>query len=266
VRAVGDSDTSSRALARIIARDPALVGSLLKLANSPFYRAHAQPVESVERAITVMGTDGIRSLIAAALVQPVFRPTAAEAARFFEITWEHTYRAAAAAEVHALAVERADPFAAQLLALLVGLGRIVVFRVTADRAAWPADVDLGPSAVAALLAAHGPAVAAQIAAGWELSERFLEALDDQRPGKAEEPASALGRSVRFGLVAGALSVLETHAIIDDRTAVASLAAAGGGGQRFDRMWARFRQPPDAERARTREPPQGRAKSRSDPGV
>jgi len=33
----------------MIAKDPALVGGLLKLANSPFYRVNAQPVESVDR-------------------------------------------------------------------------------------------------------------------------------------------------------------------------------------------------------------------------
>ena len=97
--AVGDGDTSRRDLARMISRDPALVGSLLRLANSPVYRRNAPPVESIERAITVMGTQGIRSLIAAALVQPVFRADGGQSGRFAEITWESTYRAAAAAEV-----------------------------------------------------------------------------------------------------------------------------------------------------------------------
>ena len=56
VRAVNDSDTTRRELAQIIVRDPALVGSLLKLANSPSTGRGSQPVESFERALAVLGT------------------------------------------------------------------------------------------------------------------------------------------------------------------------------------------------------------------
>jgi hypothetical protein len=72
VRAVNDSDTTRKELAQMVARDPALVGSLLQIANSPIYRRGSQPVESLERALAVLGTQGTRSLVAAALMQPVF--------------------------------------------------------------------------------------------------------------------------------------------------------------------------------------------------
>jgi HD-like signal output (HDOD) protein len=237
--AVGDGDTSRRDLAGMIARDPALVGSLLRLANSPVYRRNAQPVESIERAVTVMGTQGIRSLIAAALVQPVFRTNGGQTGKFPEVTWEYTYRAAAAAEVHALAIENTDPFAAQLIALVTGLAAIVVFRVAADQYAQRAPLAPDATAVAALLDEHVAQVARRIAASWELSERIVEALDQQLPGRPVQPDSALGRSLRFGLVAGALSVLRSNGVIDDEIGRASLVAAGGIGLKFDRMWERF---------------------------
>ena len=117
----------------MIARDPALVGSLLKLANSPLYRRGSKPVESVDRALAVLGTNGTRSLVAAALMQPVFRAADGDSARFAEIIWEHTQRSAAAAELHAAAVESSDPFTAQLVALVMGLGAIVVYRRVLDQ-------------------------------------------------------------------------------------------------------------------------------------
>jgi HD-like signal output (HDOD) protein len=240
--AAGDGDTSRRELAGLIARDPALVGSLLRLANSAVYRRNAQPIESVERAVAVLGTQGIRSLAAAALVQPVFRTSGGQRGKFPEIVWEHTYRAAAAAEAHALSVENTDPFAAQLLALVAGLGAIVVFRVAADQYAQSAPLEPNATAIASLLDEHTADVARRIAASWELSDRVLEALDDQAPGKPARPASALGRSLRFGLVAGALSVLRANGAIDDETARASLAAAGGVGPKIDRMWERLGAP------------------------
>ncbi len=91
MKAVNDTDTSRRELSLMISKDPSLVGSLLKLANSPYYRGGAQPVESVDRAVAVIGTEGIRSLIAAALVQPVFRVSGGDFSQFPEVIWDHTF-------------------------------------------------------------------------------------------------------------------------------------------------------------------------------
>jgi HD-like signal output (HDOD) protein len=250
VRAVNDSDTTRRELAQMIARDPALVGSLLKLANSPIYRRGSQPIESVERALTVLGTQGARALVAAALVQPVFRATSGDSAQFPEIVWEHTQRAAAAAEAHAAAVEASDPFTAQLVVLVMGLAAIVVYRIALDQYATrriPPDA----TALASLLDAHTATVARHIASGWELSERVLEALEEQRPERVERPASSLGRSLRFGLLVGALSLLRSHDRIDDEAGLATVAAAGGVGDRFERLWGRLTWPPEASDATSR---------------
>ncbi|MEO8463697.1 MAG: HDOD domain-containing protein [Gammaproteobacteria bacterium] len=241
LRAVNDSDTTRKELAMLIARDPALVGSLLKLSNSPLYRRGSQPIEGVERALAVLGTQGVRSLAAAALVQPVFRAVAGEASQFPEVVWEHTYRSAAAAELHASAVENADPFTAQLLALVMGLAAIVVYRVALDqyttRRLTPDSTTL-----ASLLDEHTAEVARRTASSWELSAQVLEALDDQAPTQITRPQSPLGRSLRFGLTAGALSMLKSADRIDDDTGLVSLAVAGGEGPRFERLWERLTWP------------------------
>jgi HD-like signal output (HDOD) protein len=248
VRAVNDSDTTRRELAKMIARDPALVGSLLKLANSPIYRRGPQPIESLERALAVLGTNGTRSLVAAALLQPVFHAADGDAARFAELTWEHTQRSAAAAEVHAAAAEASDPFTAQLGALVMGLATLVVYRCVAEQYA-ARRMRPEPSAVASLLEEQTPKVARQVAAAWELSERMLEALDEQRAERVERPASSLGRSLRFGSLIGALSVLRSHDRIDDEAGLATLTASGGEGERFERLWGRLTWPPEREDAR-----------------
>jgi HD-like signal output (HDOD) protein len=238
LRAVNDSETTRHELAQLIARDPALVGSLLKLANSPIYRRGTHAIESVERALAVLGMQGVRSLAAAALVQPVFRSVAGDAARFPEVIWEHTYRAAAAAEVYAAAVEATDPLAAQLLALVMGLAMLVVYRAALDQYA-ARELEPDATALASLLDEHAAEVAHRIAASWELSQNVLEALADQAPDRITRPHSALGRALRFGFTAGALSLLKTHDQIDDDVGLVSLAAAGGEGQRFERLWERL---------------------------
>ncbi len=54
LRAMNDEEVSRRELVTIISRDPSLVGNLLKMANSPFYRVSAQAVESIDRAVVIL--------------------------------------------------------------------------------------------------------------------------------------------------------------------------------------------------------------------
>ncbi len=240
MKAVNDTDTSRRELSIMISKDPSLVGSLLKLANSPFYRGGAQAVESVDRAVAVIGTEGIRSLIAAALVQPVFRVSGGEFSQFLEVIWDHTFLAANAAETYAAVVVNSDPFAAQLLALVNGLGAIVVFRVALDQ--YSAHPGLRPDAatIVTLLDAHTSRVARSVAASWELSGRILAALEDQLPesGMAPDP-TPLGRALKFGRFIAALAVLRNKGLIDEAAAKASLKAGGGSGAHFERIWDRL---------------------------
>ncbi len=239
LRAMRNDEVSRRDLAKIIARDPALAGDLLKLANTAFYRVSERPVESIDRAVALLGTDGIRSLIATALVQPVFHLKKQEFPRFPEVVWEHTYRAATAAEAHAAIVEDTDPFAAQLLGLTMGLGEIVVFRVVLEQYATRPGGRPDPAVIAALLDAHGAAVARRIAASWELSDRILTALEDQIPSPQVRERTSLGRSLYFGRLIGALAVLQLSKRVGNEVAKASMLASGATGFQFERIWARL---------------------------
>ncbi|MFI4926153.1 MAG: HDOD domain-containing protein [Burkholderiales bacterium] len=238
MQAMHDDEVSRRELASIVGTDPALAGSLLRLANSPFYRIRPEPVESLDRAIALLGLEGMRSLISAALLQPVFRVSGGMFAQFAEVTWDHTLSSAAAAEAHAAVVENSDPFAAQLLALLMGLATIIVFRVATDeclaRGLRPA-----PAMIAALIDAQSAPVARHIAASWELSERIDTALADQLAGPGIL-ASSLGRSLLVGRFIGALSMLNTRRVITDDEVQAALKTGGAQAGAYERIWSRLR--------------------------
>ncbi len=238
VQAVNDENVSRRELAVLIAQDPALAGNLLRLANSAFYRINSQPVESVDRAVTLLGTSGIRSLMAAALLQPVFRTAAGEFKGFPDVTWEHTQYAATAAEAYAAILADEDPFAAQLLVLLHGLGTILVFRAAMDEYARH-GVSADAATVQALIERHAAHVASRIAHEWELSSRILTALEDQSDYMRSGKATGLGLSLRFGRCCGALAVLRRAGLLDDEGGKAALAAYGFGGADCERIWARL---------------------------
>jgi len=244
LRAVHDRKSTQGQLANIFARDPALAGNLLKVANSPVYRVSEDPVESLDRAVALLGTDGLHSLIATALVQPVFKLAATHYPRFPEIIWEHTFRSASAAENHAALVEKDDPFAAQLLALTMGLGIIVIYRIIIDRSRELLDGKVPhPAVIISLIDSHCAGVAKRVAASWELSERVLTALEEQRPRRrSSDPQSTLsplGRSLAFGRKIAALALLHESRRISEDTVRASLALQGAAADQFDGIWAKL---------------------------
>jgi len=243
LRAVHDRKSTQHQLANIFARDPALAGNLLKVANSPVYRVGDEPIESLDRAVALLGTDGLHSLIATALVQPVFKLAATHYPRFPEIVWEHTFRAASAAENHAAQVENVDPFAAQLLALTMGLGVIVIYRIIIDRSR---DLLNGksphPAVIIALIDSQCAGVAKRVAASWDLSERVLTALEEQRPlrpGETERPLSPLGRSLAFARKLAALAVLFEHGRISVETVHATMGLDGKPAEEFESIWVKL---------------------------
>src|SRR3569833_1313241 len=240
MRAIADEDVSRRELADQIARDPSLVGALLKKANRAFYRVTYKPVESIERAVVFLGSNGLRSLMAAALMQPIFEVSSAGGfPRFADTVWEHALRSAHAANPHAALVARADPFAAELLSLVSGLAEIVIFRAAVDNCSNWSRNRHEPQELTPLLNSQAAAVAWRIGADWELSELMMAALEEQMV--SSEPAAPRGRSLRCGRWAGALAVLHTNGIIDDATVRMSLPEAGLSPAHLKCMWSRLLQ-------------------------
>jgi HD-like signal output (HDOD) protein len=239
LRAVNDEDVSRRELVAIISKDPSLVGNLLKMANSSFYRVSTQAVESIDRAVVILGNDGIRSLIAAALAQPIFQIRGGDFPKFPQIAWEHTFRTASATVTHTAIVEKSDPFAAQLLGLVAGMAGIVVFRVALDQYEARPKLHPHPGVMASLLDTQSVAVAKRISVSWGLSDRIIAALDDQTTAVAADRQTALGRSLTFGRLASALAVLYTHKSIDDVTAQISMPIASMPATELGRLWTRL---------------------------
>ncbi|MGH8180165.1 MAG: HDOD domain-containing protein [Steroidobacteraceae bacterium] len=239
IRTANDDGAPRRELAAIIRRDPSLVGNLLEMANSSFYRVTERPVESIDRAVVLLGSEGIRSLIAAAAMQPIFRVAGGPFPRFAQTVWEHAWRSANAAVVHAAMVERTDPFAAELSSLVWGLADVVLFQAVLQQyaAARSKTLQADPGVIAALLDAQSARAARRIGTGWELSAGSLTALEQQED--EAEPVAPLGRSLRFGRIVGALAVLRINGVIDDATARASLPQSSLAHEQLERMWMRI---------------------------
>lgn len=236
---VNDNEASFTEMARIIAQDPALTGNLLRIANSPLYRVSSLPVESIERAVTLVGVRGIRSIIAVALLQPVMTSGSGLYSRFPELVWEHTLYSAMAAESHATQLEKAEPFLAQLCGLLYGLSAIVVFRIVRDQFAAYPHLHGDPGSYARLLETWVAPTAGRIAVSWELSPRVQYALESQTLAAELQMENSLGRSLQFGRVAASLIVLCRLGRLTEQQARAIILSGEGARAQVERLWDRL---------------------------
>lgn len=210
MRELDNDETSLRSLAQLVGRDPTLAGNVLRTVNSPLYRPGSEPIESIERAVSLVGTTGLRSMVAAALLQPELVGGKGAFARFPETVWDHTLHSALAAASHAMLIEDTDPFAAELLGMLMGLGSIIIVRVVRDQYALRPQLLPSASVATAVLESWTSPTARHIAKSWDLSDRMALALHEQLLDKTARHLSPLGRSLRFGRVAGAAALLVRH--------------------------------------------------------
>ncbi|WP_421569810.1 HDOD domain-containing protein [Stenotrophomonas sp. PD6] len=222
IQTVNDSDASARSMAAIIGQDAVLTGNLLRIANSPIYRLQAKPVDSLQRAVTLVGTEGIRQIISAVLVQPVMQLHCEAFPQFGTVIWEHALLASRAAADHARMVTHEDAFAAQWMGLTQGLGAALVMRhlldAAHDQAATPSQ-----AVASQLLDAWTLPVASRIAAAWELPPSVHEALSRD----AEASGGGLAASLRFARAAASASLLCRHGRISQAQALALLEQCQG---------------------------------------
>jgi HD-like signal output (HDOD) protein len=196
-RAINDPAAGAQAIATILAQDPALAGNLLRIANSASYRRHAVPIENLERAVTLLGTEGLRQIVLAALLQPVITDDGSAFGRCAALLWDHTLLTAKAATQLQEGATRDEQHAAQLLALLAGLGSVAVVQVLRDAYAKHADARPDADAIAAMIATWSAPCARAISEDWGLSTRLQQALAGLGGDAAtDESAERLMRALR----------------------------------------------------------------------
>jgi len=195
LRAMHDEQTSRQKLAEILLQDPVLAGDVLKLANSSYYRLSSAPLESIERAIVVLGTQGLKSVVASSLLQPVFQRQKGYFENFSPAIWNYALLAGNAAAEHATKTRSCDRFSAHLLGLLSALGPLVLFRLTVDIYQRHPSILPRAEVFIRVIQAHGNLTTRRIGEDWELSEPFIQALEEQSDAA---PASPLGQVLKQG--------------------------------------------------------------------
>ncbi|AHF03539.1 histidine kinase [Marichromatium purpuratum 984] len=133
MKLLDDPDSPQREIASRLEQDPALVAILLRLANSPAF-APARTVDSVERALALLGREHVRRLVIAGAVTQASDRLPVQNLLPLEVFWHHSAYCAVIARL--LAEERSRALAGTVFlgGLLHDLGQLVLFSEVPEEA------------------------------------------------------------------------------------------------------------------------------------
>jgi len=120
---IDSGDATNIELERVILNDPALTAKLLKFANSSYFGLSGK-VESVSRAIAIIGHKELRNLVIASAVTATFKDIPANLVNM-DVFWYHSVTSGVTARLLASSVDSRERFF--IAGLLHAVGRLILF-------------------------------------------------------------------------------------------------------------------------------------------
>ncbi len=136
---VESEDTSAEQIADMVATDAALSARLLQVANSPLYRGR-MVIDSIQMAVTRLGTKLIRTLITSLAMRQIFQATSDTMDQQLHAEWEHSVQIAALSRALSKQVPYLQAEKAMLAGLVHNIGSLPVITMAED---YPELVDDG---------------------------------------------------------------------------------------------------------------------------
>lgn len=127
-----NEDASMREVAEAISTDAALSARMIQVANSPLLRA-ARQIETVEAAVTRMGSNMIRNLVTSMVMEQMFQATSDATDSRLRAVWEHTVQVAAICHALAAQFTKLAPEQAMLAGLVHDIGTLPILTHAEDR-------------------------------------------------------------------------------------------------------------------------------------
>ena len=203
--ALRSDEVSGKDLAEQVGRDPVLVGEVIRIANSAYYQT-TQKINSLERAIVMIGRIGLQRLIANVMMRPIFNAQGGRISqRAGQYLWSQSERCALACSY--LSRGLYEPFDAYLAGIVCRTGLIVAVRIM-DQA--NINKDLSHShAFYQMLLNRTQQLSLRIATSWEFPQRVLGALGEEQNAAETSSSISLGQ-----LLIAAECISQLHMLVE----------------------------------------------------
>jgi len=129
---VEDPNSTTGDIAKAVSQDPSFTMRLLRVANSPLY-GHSSAIDTVAKAVSVIGTSQIRNLALSTSIATAFEGLPNDLVSM-ENFWRHSLYCALSARILAKQARRCDAEAVFTAGLLHDIGELVIFNRLASKA------------------------------------------------------------------------------------------------------------------------------------
>ncbi|WP_165973594.1 HDOD domain-containing protein [Luteibacter rhizovicinus] len=213
LRSLRNDDADSKRLAEQIARDTVLVGEIIRVANTAYFRT-TRPVSSLPQAIVLIGQDGLRRVVMQLVMRPILHFETRHSGNLTgELLWQHAERCAHACIY--LGKGTCDPFEAYLAGLVSHTGAqaaIMALETYADLGGQPASRPF-----VAAVAQQIERLSLHAARHWVFPSRVVQALAERADPADAGAQTPLGRSLLASSRLAMLDVLIEQGVVDADT-------------------------------------------------
>lgn len=198
-----DPDSGADRLAHLIERDPLLVARILRMANTAFYNPSGKPIQTISRAVLLLGLERIRSLCLSAMLVETMR----DGKRLVRLHHELGRSIHAGALARTLGLETQENALDEifLASLLRHIGHLLFWSLGGDEADALDMVLRGtgedPGAEKSVLGFHLGQITLMAAEEWKLSRLLLDLFHEEEPNgpmRCVNQAWALALSLEDG--------------------------------------------------------------------
>ena len=192
LQSLRDPNSSAKDYVDIINKDPVMATTVLKLANSAYFNPIGRRIDDIDYAVVKLGIDGLRSVLSAAVMQPIIQKDSAYYSESGQRIWQHSLCCAVACEQ--IATHRnIDRFKVYVLGLIHDIGKITLFSELCKQFKLNGEsVSPGYGAFVAPLKKLSPALSYWIAKDWDMPKEICDALADQLKAGKEQELSPFG--------------------------------------------------------------------------
>ena len=192
LRSLRDPDSSAKEYVEIINKDPVMSAAVLKLANSVYFNPIGRRIDDIEPAVVKLGIDGLRSVLSAAVMQPIIQKDSAYFSAAGKKMWLHSLATAVACEIIAKH-HGFEIFKVYIMGLVHDIGKTTIFSELCKQFALNGETEKpGYNAFVPLMKIMAPAVSYWVAKDWELPKEVCTALAEQTNIKPGNKVSTFG--------------------------------------------------------------------------
>ena len=228
----------------IVKDDLGLLGEIIKVSNSPLYRPRCGEITSLDKAISMLGLEGVMKVASVVMMRSVVDIDKARYKLYAKRQWDYCLKCAEACQ---LLSEQPDAFSNYLLGLLHNIGSVVIFSCFTEQSEDTERGELNDLKIIQRIMMEQSAWLSTLVAGeWQLPEYYLDSLQEFEKlvkGQLDPEAYAVrGEATRILETASEITqihILISQGALDRDTGLAGLEELGIDCELVEKLFTRF---------------------------